>query len=155
MTRIKYLDWKSSLIVPFRSSWSLNFMGFQRTNCSHTSIVSEKLVDIIYSVFVLIPWSAPKMSIDRMIPFWSQPQTLLQVTPTWLPLVSCKSLSITQLETTGQLLSPQRLTKGQMLFHLCTQATYWLLSNRKHKHHPLGTSRMVCFFYYGAGVVFV
>jgi len=76
-TRIKYLDWKSSLIVPF-SSWLLDFMGFQRTKCSHTSLVSEKLVNIIYSEFVLIPWSAPKMSIDRMIPFWSQLQTLFR-----------------------------------------------------------------------------
>jgi len=30
-------------------------IGVQRTKCSHTSLVSEKLVDVIYSEFVLIP----------------------------------------------------------------------------------------------------
>ena len=46
------------------------------------------LLDNRCSEFLLIPWSALKMSVDWMIPFWSQSQTLLQATCTkWLPLV--------------------------------------------------------------------
>jgi len=54
------------------------------------------------------------------------------------------------LETTGQLLSPQRLTKGQMLFYLCYPGN--LLVAKQQKTNT--TSPMVCFFYYEAGVEF-
>ena len=45
------------------------------------------LVDISRSESVLIPWLAPKKNVDRLIPFWSWLQTLLQAMSMWLSLV--------------------------------------------------------------------
>ena len=75
-----------NLIAPFQGSWSLEFTGVQRTKCSHASLVSKKVrwsVDISYSEFILIPWSAPKNNVDRLIPVANAFTGNVYVTTPW------------------------------------------------------------------------
>jgi len=89
-TGIKNLDrWKIVLdrLIP---------REFKRTKRSHACQVSEKVrwsVDFSSSEFVLIPWSARKKDVDRLIPFWSRSQTLLQATSSDHPLGPGRSSS--------------------------------------------------------------
>ena len=66
--------------------WSLDFFMGQRSNCSHMFLI----LDFCSSEVPLIPWSALKKCFDRLIPFWSRSQTLLQGTSDYpLSIIHC------------------------------------------------------------------
>ena len=67
-TAIKNLDrWKSSLIAPFRCSWSLDFTGVQRTKHGHASVVSKKVRWSLILVAQNSSWSLDRLQKRTLI----------------------------------------------------------------------------------------
>ena len=65
---INNLDrWKSSLIAPFRCSWSLDFTGVQRTKHGHASVVSKKVRWSLILVAQNSSWSLDRLQKRTLI----------------------------------------------------------------------------------------